>query len=82
MRTSLRNQRGQMTIEAVLLLVIMVAIFTVVHRSISSRNMLSQIVQGPWGYVSGMISNGVWKGGDTKIYHPNVYKRRASPEPI
>lgn len=82
MKTSLKNQKGQMTIEAVLLLVIMVAMFTVVHRQISSRNMLSSIVRGPWEYVSGMISNGVWKAGDSKKMHPNVFQRRASPEPL
>jgi hypothetical protein len=82
MKPSLRNQKGQMTMEAVLLLVIIVAMFTLVHRQISDRNMLSSLVRGPWGYVSGMISNGVWKGGDTKSMHPNVFKRRASPEPI
>jgi hypothetical protein len=82
MTLPLKNQKGQMTMEAVLLLVIMVSMFTVVHRQISSRNLLSTIVRGPWEYVGGMISNGVWKAGNTKEMHPNVFKRRASPEPL
>lgn len=79
----LRNRRGQMTIEAVLLLMIFVAIFTVVHRGIKGKNYLSEIVSGPWTYVQGMVQNGVWSSGDTASnLHPNVFGRRASPEPL
>lgn len=77
------SQRGQMTIEAVLILVIMVSFFTVLHRQVSSTKMLSKIVSGPWSFMQGMIENGVWMPGDTgKTAHPNVFNRRASPEPI
>lgn len=82
MNKHLSNNKGQLTIEAVLLLVIMVAIFTVTHRTISKGEWMSKIVTGPWSYMQGMISNGVWKSGDTKNLHPNVFKRRASPEPL
>jgi len=71
-----------MTVEAILILVIMVAIFTIVHREISKMKLLNQIVSGPWSYVAGMIEDGVWMPvGSAKTYHPNVFGRRASPEP-
>ncbi len=82
MKSTLRNKKGQMTIEAVLLLVIMVAVFTVVHRTISEGEYLSKIVSGPWGYMQGMVANGVWKSGNSNNMHPNAFDRRATPEPI
>lgn len=82
MKRPLRNEKGQMTVEAVLLLVIFVAVFTVVHRTISKGEWMSKIVSGPWSYMQGMISNGVWQAGNTNNLHPNVFKRRASPEPL
>jgi hypothetical protein len=79
----LRNQKGQMTIEAVLLLVIFVAMFKMVQQSIKDKNFLSNMVSGPWTYVQGMIQNGVWAPGDAgAATHPNIFGRRASPEPI
>lgn len=79
----LRNRNGQMTVEAVLLLTIMVGFFTIVHRRISEKQLLSQIVSGPWSYIQGMIENGVWvPAASGKTMHPNVFGRRASPEPI
>ena len=81
MKPSLRTQKGQVTIEAVLLITIMLGVSTFAHKAISSRGLLSQLVSGPWSYVAGMISNGVWKGGDSSSLHPNRFQRRASPRP-
>jgi hypothetical protein len=83
MKKRLTNEKGQMTVEAVLLLVIFVAVFTVVHKAISKQEWLNKIVSGPWSYVAGMIENGVWMPAEnSKTYHPNGFGRRASPEPI
>ncbi len=79
----LRNQKGQMTIEAVLLLVVFVATFKVAQQSIKDKNFLSNMVSGPWTFVQGMIQNGVWAPGDTgNTIHPNIFGRRASPQPL
>ena len=78
----LTHQHGQMTIEAVLLLMIMVSVFTLVHREIYKRKLLAQIVSGPWAQMQGMIENGAWVAVDSKSMHPNVFGRRASPEPM
>lgn len=82
MTTPARNENGQMTMEAVLLLVIMVGVFTVTHRKISEGEYLSKIVSGPWGYMQGMVANGVWKAGNSNNLHPNSFDRRATPEPL
>lgn len=82
MTSPIKNENGQMTMEAVLLLVIMVGVFTVVHRTIANGEYLSQIVSGPWGHMQGMIGNGVWKAGNSNSMHPNSFERRATPEPL
>lgn len=81
MKSVLRQQKGQVTIEAVLLMVIMLAVSTYTHRAMSSGEFLSKLVAGPWSYVQGMISNGVWMAGNSNSLHPNRFQRRASPEP-
>ena len=61
----LRNQRGQMTIEAVLLLVIALAFAKVGTGAIKDQDFLRKMVSGPWSYLQGMIQNGVWAEGTT-----------------
>lgn len=78
----LRNSSGQMTIEAVLLLSIFVAFFTIAQRMIKEQDWFGQLINGPWILVQGMIENGVWEPAATgKNQHPNLFRRRASPEP-
>jgi hypothetical protein len=77
------NDRGQMTIEAILILTIMVGIFTMVHKTMKSGDYMAKLVSGPWSYVQGMTENGVWaSAANGRRKHPNSYSRRASPEPI
>jgi hypothetical protein len=79
----LRSNQGQMTIEAVLILVIGVAFAKVAMDSIKNQELLSQMVSGPWSYVQGMVQNGVWAPANQgSAAHPNVFGRRASPEPL
>lgn len=79
----IKNSKGQMTVEAVLLLVIFVAFVNVAHRTIKEKEVLRNMVSGPWSFLQGMIQNGVWAPENTgSDVHPNVYGRRASPEPI
>ncbi|MBY0314100.1 MAG: hypothetical protein K2Q26_01185 [Bdellovibrionales bacterium] len=81
-QSRLRNQKGQMTIEAVLLLVIFVGIFLVTQRIFKEKNYLSQIVSGPWSYMRGMVESGVWMDAESaRSKHPNRFSRRASPRP-
>ena len=79
----LRNNRGQMTVEAVLLLVIALAFAKVGTGAIKEQDFLRKMVSGPWMYLQGMIQNGVWSEANSgSDIHPNVYGRRASPEPL
>lgn len=80
---ALQNNRGQMTVEAVLLLVVFVAFMQIANGAIKEQDFLRKMVSGPWLYLQGMIQNGVWAEGNAgSDIHPNVYGRRASPEPL
>lgn len=78
----LHSQKGQMTLEAVLLLVIGVTFVTIASASLKKQNVLATLVSEPWGYMQGMIQNGIWSTADGGINdHPNSFGRRASPRP-
>lgn len=68
----LSNKNGQFVIEAVLLMVITIMLFTALMQSFKDKQILENIVSKPWQKIAGMIENGVW--GDavaTKKLHPN-----------
>lgn len=79
----LRSQNGQMTLEAVLLMVIGVTFVTVASAGLKKQNVLGLLVAEPWGVVQGMIQNGIWAPADAGLSdHPNTFGRRASPKPL
>ena len=71
---------GQMTIEAVLIISIMVSVMYAASRVLGDQQILSRLVEQPWGYVAGMIENGIWdnpqRGRDR---HPNDITRHGTP---
>jgi hypothetical protein len=72
-----------MTIEAVLLMVMALAFAKVATGAIKEQELMRDMVSGPWSYLQGMIQNGVWSANNAgSDVHPNVYGRRASPEPL
>ena len=76
----MKNQKGQMTIEAVLILALMVSIIFAVTNGIKNKKYLTQLVEKPWTYVAGMIENAYWAPvRDGKGKHPNHIGRHASP---
>lgn len=79
MRRALRNQRGQLTIEAVLLLTVFTSIAVMVSKYARSEQLVSKVVEGPWKPIQGMIENGVWETGDkAKGHHPASINRHSS----
>lgn len=77
----IKNSRGQMTIEAILLLTIFIGIFLLAQKTFKSKKYISQMVEGPWSYVQGMIEDGVWlSASNSKSKNPNLFNRHASPE--
>lgn len=76
----IKNRKGQMTVEAVLILTIMVALAISVKGLLQKNQILSTLVDKPWSYLTGMIENGVWMPRDqARLKHPNLLSRHGSP---
>ena len=79
MRKVLRNQSGQLTIEAILIMTVLTAISISFSRFAKSGNLVANVVEGPWKPIQGMIENGVWESGDkAKSHHPSNRGRHSS----
>jgi hypothetical protein len=75
------NQKGQIVVEYILLMAILVAIFTFVKTQFQQQQILAKFVSTPWDTLSGVIENGVMGSPvKTKNMHPNMLYRHASME--
>lgn len=72
---------GQATIEAVLIMTVLLSIVIAVSQQFKSRQILQQLTVGPWNYVRGMIQYGIWDPAPRNLKHPNMKNRHASNEP-
>ncbi len=76
----MNKQSGQITVEAVLVLTILVSTVFVATRTISDQQFLSRMVERPWSYLAGMIENGMWVPAVAgRGRHPNHNTRHGSP---
>ncbi len=70
------NQKGQMLVEAVLIMVVFMAFTMLTAKYFKDKEFLKQLITGPWVALSGVLQNGVWlspaKGA---ISHPNGHTR-------
>lgn len=76
----LRNEKGQMIIEMVLMMTVLLGAATFISSQFRETNFIAQLVSGPWKNLAGMIQNGVWappSEGMTK--HPTYSNRLNSP---
>ncbi len=77
---TLRNRRGQMVIEMVLMMLVFLGATYFVSNQFRSNNMIASLVSGPWKNLAGMIQNGVWMPSkDGMPYHPNARSRWVTP---
>ena len=75
----LHNQKGQATMEAVLLMIVVVSIVTAISRTSINQGFVRNIVEGPWSPIRGMIEDGVWmRHTISKPHHPNQFQRHQS----
>lgn len=74
-----RQQKGQGTLEAVLIIATLVFLSGLVANKFKENELLAQLVSGPWQRIAGMLQNGVWiapaKG---MALHPNNASRHIS----
>jgi Na+/alanine symporter len=73
---ALNNESGQAVTEAVMILVLLMGFTFLVANYFKSREVLKQLIQGPFQHLAGMMQNGVWAppgAGATK--HPSSHDR-------
>ena len=78
----MRNERGQMTMETILIMTVLSTVALMVVKTAKSQEWGANLVEGPWLPVRGMIENGVWNGNlkVAKNFHPALKKRHATAE--
>lgn len=75
-----KNERGQQTLEAILLLVVFLAMSLAFSRSFQSRNLFARVISDPWDWIAGMTESGVWaKSSAARDLHPTHLDRHWSP---
>lgn len=73
------NERGQYTIEFLLLLSVFVGLSLSVSNYAKNQGWMANLVEGPWKPMQGMIEDGVWQPAPkSKANHPSLFVRRAS----
>lgn len=76
-----KNNKGQMTVEAVLIVTLFVTLAIMAKQMLNEKKILSAMIDKPWSYIAGMVESGVWMPSDqAKLEHPNYLKRHGSPE--
>lgn len=75
----MKYQKGQATTEAILILVLMLAIAGSVSAVFRQNELLAQLVRAPWDKISGMIQNGNWSSpASSSQIHPSHHFRHIS----
>lgn len=90
----LQNNRGQILIESVLLMVVLLSLFFAVSNYAREKKLLSNLVEKPMQSLAIMVGFGVWKSADgsgckapgkPKVSlgkcHPNSIARSLSSNP-
>jgi hypothetical protein len=68
----LQNQKGQMVVEGLLIIVLLFGLTLLVSKAFVDEELLAKVVSGPWKAVDGMIQNGTWAPADkSQAFHPN-----------
>lgn len=79
MRPSLKSQRGQMVTEAILILVVFMAVTFAIAQFFKDQELLKKLISGPWQNMAGMLQNGSWGTPEaTAESHPNSHVRHIS----
>lgn len=81
-KTSLHPQRGQASVEAVLIVVVIVAIAMWTSQQFRSRGLIASLVDGPWAYIDGMSQHGVWANSKKAAKLSPYLSRRVSTKSV
>ena len=83
MKSPLKNKKGQMTIEMVLMAVLFMAMTIKIAEYFKANDVVAKLVAGPWLSLNGMIQAGIWAPPEeARKAHPVRLMRHQTPEPI
>ena len=75
----MKNSRGQMVVEMILLMVVLLAILGAIRTTLKENETITSLVQGPWLALSGMIQAGAWLAPqEAMTYHPNRQRQHST----
>ncbi|MDE0119488.1 MAG: hypothetical protein OXM55_05720 [Bdellovibrionales bacterium] len=78
-----KKQKGQITVEMVLLLVVMIGMSYLVLKEFQVQKLFKNFISNPWKTIGGMIESGSWqKQPEAKRDHPNHWKRMFSTKGV
>lgn len=77
---SVKSEKGQVIIEAVLLLIIFTGLWIGISTKIKNQRWMKTLIEdGPWPKLNGMIESGVWETNkQAQHLHPNNLDRSSS----
>lgn len=73
--------RGQVIIEYILLLVIVLGLFAIVQSGLIRANLSQAFTQKAWGRIDTMVQCGVWQTECVAALHPEAVDRVISLKP-
>ena len=79
-KASLKNQGGQLVVEAVLLMSLLLFISYFVQTSLRETQFAQRLVAKPWEKLQGMIECGTWQACGAGL-HPNARSRQLTYDP-
>jgi hypothetical protein len=78
----LNTQAGQMTTEAILIMVALLGFVFAVSKVAQSQGWLASLTSKPWSKIQGMAESGVWADPQVaKLEHPNLFSRHVTQKP-
>lgn len=70
------GQKGQAVTEAVLIIAMLMLFTFTISNYFKDKELLKQLITGPWQNFSCMIQNGVWAPTQScGLNHPNAHHR-------
>jgi hypothetical protein len=69
------SQKGQLAIEGVLILVLLLSLSIFASRYIRDQNLMGKIISEPWSQIAGMMATGNWQAAQSALdenLHPHV----------
>ena len=78
----IQEQRGQITVEYILLAVVLVSLFTLMTKTLKDGDYLNEFHDGPTKLLKSMVQNGNFELDEDKSFelHPNQHDMHYTPD--